>query len=138
MASVSIRGRLTQLENKERFLNWFVRVRFFDILTSDELERYARDGTLLEPVSNRPSRLDRLDRKSLIKLWKEDERAWEGRSKEEKEYLMKKGCWPEQNGGLHYSVQEGLLGVEWKFDGEKEENESSQAEASTNKETKSI
>ena len=91
----------------------------------------------MEPVSNRPSRLDRLDRKSLIKLWKEDERAWEGRSEEEKQYLMKKGCWPEQNGGLHYSVQEGLLGVEWKFDGEKEENESSLAEGAANEEAKS-
>lgn len=138
MASVSIRGRLTQLENKERFLNWFVRVRFFDILTSDELERYARDGTLLEPVSNRPSRLDRLDRKSLIKLWKEDERAWEGRSKEEKEYLMKKGCWPEQNGGLHYSVQDGLLGVEWKYEPEEEARAVGLAEADIDGKTKLV
>ena len=120
----SIRERLTRLENKGQFLDWFVQARFLDIATNDELERYALDGTLPEPVSHRPSRLDRLERKILLKLWKEDERAWKGRSVDERQYLMNKGCWPEQNGGLHYSVKEGLLGVEWRFDHEKQESAS--------------
>jgi hypothetical protein len=131
----SIRERLRRLESKGRLLTWFVRARFFDIATTEELERYARDGALLETVSNRPSRLDRLERKSLIKLWKEDERAWEGRSEDERQYLMNKGCWPEQNGGLHYSVEEGLLGVEWKFE---LEEEAGLAEADTNLKTKLV
>jgi hypothetical protein len=80
----SIRGRLTRLENQRRFLDWFVRARFIDSVTDDEMETYRRDGTLSAPITNRPSSLDRLDRKSLIKLWKEDERIFGGRSHEER------------------------------------------------------
>jgi hypothetical protein len=40
--------------------------------------------------------LDGLDRKSLIKLWLEDERTFEGRSKEELEVYNTHRHWPEQ------------------------------------------
>lgn len=67
MAKASIRERLEKLENKRRVLDLFVKARFIDSLNADELERYARDGRPPEPIPNRPSRLDRLDRNSLLK-----------------------------------------------------------------------
>jgi hypothetical protein len=69
MSKAPIRDRLEKLENKRRFLNWFVRDRFYATLTEDELEILARDGKLQDPLPDRPSRLDRLDRKSLLQLW---------------------------------------------------------------------
>ena len=110
----SIRVRLMRLENKRRFLNWFARGRFFASLTEDELLTYALDGKLPEPIPNRPSPLDRLDRKTFLKLWDEDERIFEGRSRDDLEYYSKNGIWPEQKGHFHYSMQDGNLRVEWR------------------------
>jgi hypothetical protein len=109
------------LENARRFLDWFVWDRIYSSLTEDELEIYARDGKPPEPIPNRPSRLDQLDRKSLIKLRKEDERVCAHRSQEDLDYYNKNRCWPEQRGRLHYSLQDGELGVEWQFHPEGEE-----------------
>lgn len=114
MAKASIRNRLEKLEDKRRFLDWFVMARLFDILSEDELERYGRDGKLSEPVSNRTSRLDTLDRKSLLRLWEEEEQVLGGRSAEDLEYLTKNGIWPEQRGGFRYSMEDGKLIAEWR------------------------
>jgi hypothetical protein len=54
-----------------------------------------------------------LDRKSLLKLWEEDELRFGGRSQEELDFYADKGFWPEQRGRLHYSMQGGKLFVEW-------------------------
>jgi hypothetical protein len=117
----TIRDRLLRLEKARRFLDWFVWDRFYASLTEDELETYARNGKLAEPIPNRPSRLDKLDRKSLFKLWKEHERRFGERSHEELDYYNKNSCWPEQRGQLHYSLHDGKLGVEWQFDFKGEE-----------------
>ncbi len=113
MAKASIRDRLEKLENKRRFLDWFVGARFIDSLNADELERHARDGRPPEPIPNRPSSLDRLDRKSLLKLWEEEELKFGGRSHEELDFYAEHGFWQEQKGRLHYSMQQGKLFVEW-------------------------
>ena len=83
-------------------------------MTPDELDASAAGTDLTGAIPNRPSPLDRLDRKSLIKLWVEDERIFGGRSGEELEYYANNGIWPEQNGEFQYSNQDGDLIVEWR------------------------
>ncbi len=112
----SIRARLVKLENKRRFLDWFVWDRFYETLTVDELRDYARNGTLPEPLPNRPSKMDILDRKTLTKRWEEDERIFGDRSTEELIYFTKNGSWPEQTGRLHYSTAGGKMIAEWKME----------------------
>lgn len=116
MAKASIRDRLEKVENKRRFLDWFVQARFIDSLNADELERYTRDGRPPEPIPNRPSSLDRLDRETLARLWEENEHVFGGRSHEEQDFYAEHGFWQEQRGRLHYSMQDGKLVVEWRID----------------------
>ena|ERR1700730_13298811 len=120
MAKASIRDRLEKLENKRRFLDWFVRHRFYATLTLEELETCASGGGFPDPIPNRPSSLDTLDRKSLLELWEEDELKFGGRSNEELDFYADKGFWPEQRGRLHYSIQNGRLFVEWRNEPEDE------------------
>jgi hypothetical protein len=86
----------------------------------DELETFAAGGNLPETLLNRPSKSDKLDRKSLIKRWKEVDRIFGGRSRDELECYAKSGLWPEQRGWLHYSMQDGKVDVRWRT-GPKEE-----------------
>jgi|HubBroStandDraft_2_1064218.scaffolds.fasta_scaffold55694_3 hypothetical protein len=111
-----IRSRLTRLEKKRRFLDWFVWDRILDGLTEDELRTYLRDGHLPEPIPNRPSRLDTMDRKTLNKLWEENERIFAGRSHEELEYFTENGHWPQERGWFHYLIEDGKLVIEWRSD----------------------
>jgi hypothetical protein len=57
--------------------------------------------------------MDSLDRKTLLRLWKDDERTFGGRSEEELAFFTTKGFWPEQSGRLHYSMHDGKPTVEW-------------------------
>jgi|SRR5437868_14863778 len=113
MAEGSIPRRLAKLEAKRRFLDWFVRQRFYHTLTEQELMTFALDGQLPVSIPNRPSTLDRLDRKTLHRLWKDNERTFSGRSEEELASFATNGFWPEQRGRFHYSVHAGKLTVEW-------------------------
>lgn len=97
----SIRSRLVRLEDKRRFLDWFVMDRLFNTMTVDELETFAAGGNLPETLLNRPSKSDKLDRKSLFKRWKEADRILGDRSREELECYAKSGLWSEQRGWLH-------------------------------------
>ncbi len=112
MPRMSIRERLAKLEDRRRFLDWFARHRFYASLTSQELETWASGGGLPEPIPNRPSSFDTLGRKSLRKLWEEDEQRFGGRSQEEKEFYVDNGIWPEQRSRLHYFLQDGQLHIE--------------------------
>jgi hypothetical protein len=76
MALSSIRERLVNLEDQWRFLDWFVLQRFRVTPTLEENDTYLREGKFPDPIPNRPSSLDTLDRKSLLKLWEEDEKFW--------------------------------------------------------------
>ncbi len=49
-----------------------------------------------EPLPWGSSKLDGLDRKSLLKLWQESERVFEGRSKVELGFYASRGHWPDQ------------------------------------------
>ncbi len=114
MGKGSVRDRLARLEKRRRFLDWFVWQRFYASLTLEELETGAAGGDFPDPIPNRPSSMDTLDRKSLLKLWEEDERIFRGRSEADREYFVDNGVWPEQRGRLHYSMQDGKLFVEWR------------------------
>ena len=86
MAWSSIRERIMKLENQCRFLDWFVWQRFRVALTLEEIDTYRREGKFPDPTPNRPSSLDTLDRKSLLKLREEDEQTFGGRTQEELEF----------------------------------------------------
>ena len=117
---MTLRNRLQSLEKRRRFLDWFVRQRYYETLTDEELEKCAAGGSLPDLVPNRPSRLDTLDRKSLLKLWEKDQLTFGGRTHEELEFYAENGFWPEQKGVLHYSMQAGKLFVEWRNELEEE------------------
>jgi hypothetical protein len=116
MALSSIKERIMKLENQCRFLDWFVWERFRVTLTLEEIDTYLREGMIPDPTPNRPSRLDTLDRKSLLKLWEEDEQIFWGRTQEELKFYTENGFWPEQRGRLHYFLQDGRLNVDWRND----------------------
>jgi hypothetical protein len=116
MALSFIKERIMKLENQCRFLDWFVRQRFHVTLTLEEIDTYLREGVLPDPTPNRPSRLDTLDRKSLLELWEEDEQIFGGRTQEELKFYAENGFWPEQRGRLHYFLQDGKLNVDWRND----------------------
>ena len=111
----SVRARLVKLENKQRFLDWFVWDRFYDSLTLDELRSFGREGELPNPIPDRPNKLERLDLKSLLKRWEDEERNFGGRSVEELKCFAKSGFWPEQKGKIHYSMKDGKLMAEWQI-----------------------
>ena len=69
---------------------------FLESLTHEQLETYARDRRwpepLPEPFPQGASRLDRLDRKTLVKLWEASERTFKHRSPDELMYSRRN--WP--------------------------------------------
>lgn len=116
----SIRDRLMRLENRRRFLEWFVWHRLCSTLTLEELETYVSGGDFPDPMPNRLSSLDTLDRKSLLKLWEEDELRFGRRSQEELDFFAEHAFWPEQRGRLHYFLRDGQLQVEWRNEAQEE------------------
>jgi hypothetical protein len=91
----SIQDRLKQLEDRRRFLTWFVFDRFLESLNQEQLETYARDRRrpepLPEPLPQGASRLDGLDRKSLVKLWKKSDRVFGHRSPDDLMFFQENG-----------------------------------------------
>ncbi len=83
---------------------------------ADELEIVASGGKWPDPIPNRPSSVDGLDRKTLLKRWEDNERLFGKRSREELGYYSDNGVWPEQRCRVHYSMQNGKLCVEWRND----------------------
>jgi len=120
----SIQERLKQLEDSQRFIDWFLGERFMESLTLEQLENLARDRRwpepLPEPLPPGASQLDRLDRKSLIKLWEERERIFGHRSRDETAFFGENGYWPEQRMRPRYYLQDECLSIEWhiEFEGE--------------------
>jgi|SRR6267143_4718964 len=81
---------------------------------------HAFDPGLRLVLPKRPSSLDRLDRKTLLKLWHENDQVFGRCSHEEMDFYVEHGFWQEQKGRLHYSMQEGKLVVEWRIDAREE------------------
>src|ERR1700688_3310827 len=75
----TLKNRVEELYEEAHFQCWLEEERFFEAFSEGQLEELAVHGRWPEPL-RKPlpvgmSRLDRLDRKSLLKLWKEDEPA---------------------------------------------------------------
>jgi len=93
-------SRIARLEREKRFRDWLGFARFLEGLTDEQLDAYVHHGhppePLPEPLPIGACRLDRLDRKSLIKLWEEHEREFGDRSREELDFYCAHGHWLEQ------------------------------------------
>ena len=67
----------------------------------DELEHLATTGEW----PNRPdplpgtSRLDKMSRKELLELWKEDDEEFAGKNQEQLDFFVRHSHWPEQSCG---------------------------------------
>ena len=74
--------------------------RFLEGLTDEQLELYVHHGDLPEalppPLPPGASRLDKMDQKSLIRLWEEHERQFGDRTEEELKFYCAHGHWPEE------------------------------------------
>ena len=79
----SVKSRLARLEQKQRFKRWFEIYNLVERFTDEELRIYIETGELPESVlcesfADRPSRLDGLDRKALLKRFEEDLLLFDG------------------------------------------------------------
>ena len=96
-----LNARITRLEGEKRFRDWFAFERLLEGLTDQQLELYADQGRLPEPLPEPlprgGSRLDRLDRKSLIRLWEAHEREFEDRTEQELSFYCAHGHWLAQS-----------------------------------------
>jgi hypothetical protein len=79
----TIDSRLERLEREIRFRIWIRFQRMLERLTVDELEAGAFTGQWPDRPEPAPEMcsLDKMDRASLIKLWKEDQQKLEGRNR---------------------------------------------------------
>jgi hypothetical protein len=98
-----LKKQVERLEREYRFRRWFHFQRLLEALTVEQLEAIAARGRypdpLPEPLPHGKSRLDSLNRNSLVKLWQEDERThaqFSCRKAEDKEFFCVHGHWPEQ------------------------------------------
>ena len=114
----SIGERLERLENEHRFLTWVEGDRFINSLTASELDAIVRENRLPDPVPNRPTTLDGLDRESLLKRWNRHELTFGYRSSEDFKHFCTHGRWPEQLGELKYALKNGSVVVEWQSERE--------------------
>jgi|ERR1700683_1361815 len=97
MATATLQKRLRLLEDELDFRHWLRRQRWFLSLTLAELADSDSGGNLHYPGFEPPpgsSPLDKLDRKSLKKLWQEESRMLAGDTEELKHYALH-GHWPE-------------------------------------------
>jgi len=103
----NLKSRVERLEKEQQFRTWLGFERFLESLTVEQLEELSLHWrfpeVLPEPLPKGASRLDRLDRKTLLKLWEESERdtarimdEMKGRSLDERRFHMDHQHWPEQ------------------------------------------
>ena len=93
-------ARITRLERERKFQDWLALERFLEGLTEPQLELYAFQEKLPyplpEPLPLGASRLDGMDRKSLIRMWEAHERKFGDRTREEVNFYCAHGHWPAQ------------------------------------------
>src|ERR1700678_853252 len=121
MAMGSIRKHLAQLEDKQRFLDWFLTKRFYSSLTLEELHTCKRGEVPPVPLLTHPSKLDQLDWKSLVKQWKKSERVYGGRAVSELQCYATTGVWPERQGRIYASMRNHRLVFVWPLKAEENE-----------------
>lgn len=74
----TIRNRVEQLETEFRFRKWLAGARLLERFTAEQLLDFAAHKTIPEsippPLPSGESESDGLDKRTLMKLWKENER----------------------------------------------------------------
>jgi|SRR5579859_3618046 len=97
----SVPRRVERLQ-REVELQAFIRCeRIIENMTDDELEHLAVTGEWPNRHDPLPgtSRLDRMSRKELIELWKEDQARFAWRNQEQLAFYLRHRHWPEQSCG---------------------------------------
>ena len=94
------RARLARLKREVQFRTWIACQRYFECLTLEQLEFFAKhgyvEGTVTKP---KHSKFDGLTRKALVTLWREDERRttlFRERSDDERLFYVENGCFPDE------------------------------------------
>lgn len=104
----SVQRRVERLQREVEFQAFIRSQRFFENMTDEELEHLADTGEW----PNRPdplpgtSRLDRMSRKELLELWKEDQNKFVGRNQEQFDFLFRHHHWPEEGCGPDCKIVE--------------------------------
>jgi hypothetical protein len=108
-----LKSRVERLEKEYRFGRWFHFQRYLEGLSLEQLEGFATRGFCPgpppEPLPPGGSKLDGLDRKTLIELWEEDEHAqarFARRSSEDQKFFCVHGHWPERACGTECMTAE--------------------------------
>ena len=97
----SVPRRVQRLQREVEFQAFIRCERIIENMTDDELEHMAATGEW----PNRPdplpgsSRLDRMSRKELIELWKENQDRFVGRNQGQLAFYIRRRHWPEQSCG---------------------------------------
>jgi hypothetical protein len=103
----TLRTRLRRLEKEAGFRRWLDFSRLLENLSDSQLEEVAIyfrfPDPMPEPLSIGMSKLDGLDRKTLLRMWEESERTtartmhdMKGRNEVERQVHVHHGHWPEQ------------------------------------------
>jgi hypothetical protein len=98
----SVPRRVQRLQREVEFQAFIRCERIIENMTDDELEHLAATGEW----PNRPdplpgtSRLDNMNRKELLALWKQDQAEFAGRNQEQLTFYARHRHWPEQSCGL--------------------------------------
>jgi hypothetical protein len=118
----TLKNRVEQLHKEVQFRTWLESARLLESFSDDQLEELAVSGRFPDPVPQPPpaglSSLDKLDRKSLLKEWRESEHAAArlmresaGRDEDQFRFQLQHGHWPER------ACCEGICFEAWSYGG---------------------
>src|SRR5215472_12532760 len=94
----NIEARLDRIEKELQFRTWIYEERLLESLSVEELEHMNATGEWPQkpPPAPGESRLDTMDRRSLIELWKSHSLQFEGRNSDQVDFWVRHGHWTEQ------------------------------------------
>jgi hypothetical protein len=101
----SIQSRVERARREFDFKVWIRMTRILENMSDDELESLAATGEW--PETDPPpgsSRLDNMDRRDLLELWKKCKERFEGRGREQMEFFTRNRHWPEQSCGAQCKI----------------------------------
>lgn len=104
----SVPRRVERVQREIEFQTFICCERFLENMTDEEVERLAATGDWPDRPDPLPgnSRLDRMSRKELLELWKEDRNKFVGRNQEQLALYVRHGHWPEEGCGPNCIIVE--------------------------------